>query len=267
MTDKMCFMSVANSVYQGFIPWYIFFLQEAYPEAHKTVLIDGCLSDSASSALSILDANYIIRENAFSDFGSNIDKNTIKMLRWLTYIEEFDSFDCLSIGDIDFAICKENPSYMEQHLSHCDDIGLPYSNFVRPERPRLSGVHVVRPREWFAVMRPIMRKYRKLLKSGKLVFERPSGANEQLLFKMVAESSFGTPQDTSSSYNQCITSSAHHGVHLRLVKKRGIKGYKRIKNYSNHRNELRRICETSKFKQLSQLSPDIADDIRLAASA
>jgi hypothetical protein len=33
-------MTVANLGYQQYIPWFLYFLNRAYPEAHKLILLD-----------------------------------------------------------------------------------------------------------------------------------------------------------------------------------------------------------------------------------
>ena len=38
--SKMCFLTVANRPYQQYVPWFIYFLNRAYPKAHKLVLLD-----------------------------------------------------------------------------------------------------------------------------------------------------------------------------------------------------------------------------------
>lgn len=101
--SKMCFMTVANELYQEYIPWFLYFLDMAYPKAHKLILLDGIITDDVKQVLSSISGNFKIKEQAFPEY-TKTDAKTIKCLRWLVYEPEFNQYDCLSIGDIDMAI-------------------------------------------------------------------------------------------------------------------------------------------------------------------
>jgi hypothetical protein len=264
---KMCFFSVANGEYQKFIPWFLFSIHEAYPESNQIIYVDGKIQNNVKKALNLLNGNFIVRENAFDKYGK-MDKNRIKYMRWLIHDPLFDQFDCLSIGDVDFIICKEDPTYMEQHLKHCELIGLPYSNFVRPLHvgpPRLSGINVVKPKEWFSAMDKVMDKYRVLLQQNNIQFPNPMGLNEQLLLKMVKESSLGDPpDDLFDTYWNSLKSSNHHGVHINLAMG-GPNSYRKTINYELNRDELRRICTTYIFNRLKDMFPRIGKAIEQAS--
>jgi len=260
-------MSVANDPYQKYIPWYLYFLNRAYPEARKIVMVDRQLKQNVKDMMNLLSGNFRVIENAFPEYLLTSGKQ-IKCLRWLTFLEEFNEFKCLSIGDIDMAIYREEPSYMDQHLNHCKKTGLPYSNFIRPTAPRrVCGIHVVQPKEWFDIMRPIMCKYRALLKNGSI--DLPSqGFNEQLLLKMIEESSLGTPPpNLSESYWSSLVTSNHHGTHIRLAEHQGIRGLSFANNYQYHKDQIIESVKTQKFQRLSAMSPDIGNLLRVTASA
>lgn len=259
--SKMCFVTVANKPYQQYIPWWLYFLNQAYPESHKMVLLDGQITNDIKDILSILPNSFQIKENAF-DGHTQVDGRTIQCLRWVAFDPMFELFDCLSIGDIDMAICKESPSYMQQHLSHCELLNVPYSNCIRANSnpSRVGGIHVVKPKEWFAIMKPVLDKYRSELRHGKLgrmVAKIGADFNEQFLLQMILESDLGeVPTNLSDTYWSCLTTSAHHGVHIRLAEL-GIDRLKKSKGYSSRRLEFLTACQTPLFNELVVKSPKI----------
>jgi len=266
---KMCFMTVANQPYQRYIPWWIYFLHQAYPEAHKMVFLDGQVTKSIQDILAILPNNFTIRENAFDGY-TQADGMTILFLRWLIFDPMFEQFDCLSIGDIDMAICKESPSYMEQHLAHCELLNIPYSNCIRANSNprRMGGIHVVKPREWFATMAPVLDTYRRKLRAGELQhIMRAMGPdfNERLLLQMILESDLGEPPaNLSDTYWYFLVTSAHHGIHIRLAE-HGMARLQKSKGYAKRKSEVLAACQTPLFKKLATKSPKIGSILNQVA--
>lgn len=262
---KMCFMTVANRSYQKYVPWFLYFLNRAYPEAHKLILLDENIDNNINQMITLLSGNFEIREKAFPEY-TRTNANTIKCLRWLIFEPEFEQYDCMSIGDIDMAIYVEFPSYMDQHLAHCNQLGIPYSNFIRPTDPRrVCGVHFIKPREWFTIMKPIINKYRMMLQRNEICFSE-QGFNEQLLLNMIIESSLGEPPlNLSKTYLSCITTSHHHGIHIRLVEYSGIQGIKNMKGYRTYKREVIAAVQTRLFEQLLEMSPQIGNILKVTA--
>lgn len=265
--SKMCFMTVANEPYQRYVPWFLYFLNRAYPEAHKLILLDTEITDNVKRMLPLLSGNFEVRENAFPEYDTT-DALTIKCLRWLMFEQSFDQYDCMSIGDVDMAIYTESPSYMDQHLAHCDQLRIPYSNFIRPTKPRrVCGIHVIKPREWFAKIKPVMDRYRPMLRSGTIRLPE-QGFNEQLLLRMIVESDLGEPpKNLSETYWSSLTTSNHHGTHIRLAEHGGIVGLKGARGYRMHKSEILASVRTPLFRKLSELSPQIGDILIKIAAA
>jgi hypothetical protein len=267
--SRMCFMTVANKPYQKYIPWFLYFLNRAYPKAHKLILLDENLMDNIRQMLTLLSGNFEIRERAFPEY-THTDANTIKCLRWLVYEPSFDQYDCMSIGDVDMAIYREIPSYMDQHLAHCNELGIPYSNFIRPLQAgprRLGGIHVIKPKEWFEAIRPLINKYRSRLKDGSIDFPE-QGFNEQLLLRIIIESDLGEPPgNLSDTYWPSLATSNHHGTHIRLAECGGIKGLQGARGYRIHKPEILAAVQTPLFYQLSVLSPKIGGILKTIALA
>jgi len=265
--NKMCFMTVANRPYQKYIPWFLYFLNRAYPASHKIILLDTTMTDEVQRILPLLRGNFEICEKAFPEY-TKTDALTIKCLRWLTFKPSFEKYDCMSIGDIDMAIYRETPSYMEQHLSHCEQLKIPYSNFIRRANPRrVCGIHVIKPKEWFAVMRPIINKYRLMLKNNNIHFSG-QGFNEQLLLQMIIESNFGEPPpNLSETYWSSLITSSHHGTHIRLAEQGGIQRLQEARSYKTHKLEILSAIKTPLFQQLSTMSPQIGKILKAIAKA
>lgn len=267
--NKMCFMAVANRPYQKYVPWFLYFLNRAYPKAHKLVLLDEKITDDISKMLGLLCGNYEVRECAFPEYNV-IDANTSQCLRWLIYEPAFEQYDCMSIGDIDMAIYKESPSYMDQHLAHCNQLGIPYSNFIRSmgaNPRRVCGVHVIKPKEWFLVMRPIIERYRSMLFTG-AIYLPSEGFDERLLLRMIVESDLGEPpSNLSETYFQSLVTSHHHGTHIRLAECSGIRGLEEAKGYRMHKPEILAAVQTPLFNQLSIMSPKIGRMLQAIAKA
>jgi len=239
--SSMCFMTAVNEKYAEYIPWFIYYNRLAYPFCHTEVLLDHIPTVRLLDTLEIVqdcDGSFNIQPEAFGPEFTNVNALTIKYLRWLIIPDRLMDFDCLSIGDVDMAYCRETPSYADQHLAHCEVIGLPYSNFRRPNRDVLGGIHVVKPREWYGTMAPILNKYMNRLKRGRVHFDPPS-QNEKLLFTMIAESELGIPpQNLTETYHQCLTSSNHHGVHIRNMELNSTEGLKGARKHENHKQNI-----------------------------
>ena len=125
----------------------------------------------------------------------------LKALRFLIYVDSFADFEHVYIGDIDLFIVAEEVDLVSHHAAQCEASGLPYGNRVRPGTKRLTGLHFVRSRNYFAPLRPLMKK--NLDRIARSDFE---GSSEELLYEMM-RGSFGLPPRGSKR--------PHHGIHLR----------------------------------------------------
>jgi len=258
---SMCFVTAVNKRYAEYIPWFIYYNHLAYPDSHTEILLDHQPTRELIGALAPVKhcGSWDIVSEAFGPDFVNVNALTIKYLRWLIALDYLMDYDCVSIGDVDMAYCRETPSYADQHLAHCRMTGLPYSNFRRPGRDVLGGIHVVRPREWYEAIEDVQDKYMHLLRSGKLHFESPS-QNEKLLFTMIAESSLGIPPlDLLDTYHCCLASSNHHGVHIRNMELNSTEGLKGARKHENHKQNIVESVKTDRFEQLAKASPRIGE--------
>lgn len=258
--DKTCFTTVANKPYHKYIPWYIYFIQQSYPQSHIKIFLNDSIDPAIMEMIRLFPSDVImIYEYCFAGFQCN-DADNIKCMRWLNDHPDLMEFDYIHIGDVDMGICHESPTIFEQHAEHCNMTGLPYSNFVRPQPPknRFCGVHVIKTEEWFGLISLSILKHKELiLKHGKWPCANPIGLNEQLLYQIICESIGKPPPDLRATYDRCIKSFNHHGVHIRLVEHRGAKFLKSIEGFLNFRDQLVALPQDDKFQTLLQLSPQI----------
>lgn len=208
MDNKLCVSTVVNRLYQKYIPMFLYFCLKSYPmygiKLFLTEKIDEKYRDIINKLRELGTIELV--ENYGKEFPKNIH-HELKTLRWLLEAKFFDAYDYMYIGDIDIIICKEKESLLDQHLKHCIDINLPYSNSVRPNSERLSGLHFVKKNEYYEKVNDVMQKYRILLKNSVL----RDAKNEETLYKIVKESGFLLPNGWFRP---------HHGLHLHLWRKK-----------------------------------------------
>ncbi len=266
----ICFFTSVNSSYQKYIPWHIYFILKSYPEASVMIALSGTLNNRTQRAIDLLDGNFTIIQKAFPEYECN-NQDTIKCLRWLTLLPQFLEHEYMLIGDVDMAICRESPSLIEQHIRHCESLGLPYSNFIRPETPtRMSGVHFIKTGEWFDSTTEQRKKFLRLLRCGGIKFNNPKGHNEQLLYSIIKESEIGLPPASkpfrfmTEDYSRHI-SSHHHGIHIRAIEHGGFNRLKQIPGYIDFSKQIIGTCKDPVFIGIDGIFPEIGKHIKFVA--
>ena len=202
----MCVAAVVNKPYQRYLPAFVYFCVKSYPEYGVKIFLTEELLPKYKPMLSILKSlgDLDIVENMFAGFPKT--NQELKTLRWIIKPEMFDGYDNIYMGDIDILMCKEPQALESQHIKHCEDTGLAYSNSVRPGSNRLSGLHFIRKDAYYAKMSLITKKYTKKLIEGGL----RNIKNEVTLYNMVKASGLGFPK---------VWFRPHHGLHLGLWRK------------------------------------------------
>jgi len=207
MSNKLCISTIVNKAYQKYIPIFLYFCLKSYPEYSIKLFLTEGLNNKYISIISELNKLGIIeiKENCFEGYPKV--GHELKTLRWMLNSNDFDKYDYIYIGDVDILICREDESLLEQHLNHCIKTKLPYSNSVRPNSKRLSGLHFIKKHEYYSKMDGIVQKHRGKLKNRELI----NAKNEETLYKMVVESGFSLPEGWFRP---------HHGLHLGIWRKR-----------------------------------------------
>lgn len=205
---SLCISTVVNKTYQKYIPLFVYFCLKSYPEYGIRILLTEKLNQNYRDIikeLQKLSNDFKFYEECFAGYSKTGQQ--LKTLRWIIDEDYFKGYDNVYIGDIDIFICKETPSLEKQHLNNCKVFGLPYSNIVRKsDKKRLSGLHFMKKKEYYNIMRSIIEKYSLLLKRGKL----NSYGNEEILYNMIEKSNLGFPD---SQWRP------HHGIHVGIWRK------------------------------------------------
>ncbi len=201
---KLCVTTVVNRKYQKYIPTFLYFCLKSYPECGIKLFLTEELKPAYRDIVGKLRAlgSIEIIESYYRGYPRSPQE--LKALRWMSVSEDFAGYDYVYTGDIDIIICREKVSLLDQHLNRCAETNLPYSNSVRPNSHRLSGLHFVKKNEYYNIMDHLIKnKYRKLLKSGALRGQK----NEEILYNMVRKAKFPFPSGWFRP---------HHGPHLGL---------------------------------------------------
>jgi hypothetical protein len=108
------------------------------------------------------------------------------------------------IGDVDILILDSDIEAV--HADHCRALSLPYSNVVRPNLKRLSGLHFVKTDPYFGVITPdFVSAF-----LDRFVVDRDAWTDEDMLYGMM-EASFGLPLHADPTVAGFRPS---HGIHL-----------------------------------------------------
>lgn len=223
MKRRLCITTyVSGPDYQDFIPIFIYSIHKAYPDYNVIIFVGEAVSRNVSRSLDLLRpaASFRIIENHLPYVPKSMSLRVSSMSkRWLLYDEEFLRYDYVYIGDIDIFIVKEEPALVEQHLIHCQTIGLDYSNIIRRSHyNRMSGLHFVKTEPYFTRMLPVIRKYTELLNNDELVYQNSC---EYMLYDMISESGLGLcPRATGKDLKDPKQPSfrPNHGVHLAIFR-------------------------------------------------
>lgn len=136
-----------------------------------------------------------------------------KCVRWLIPASEFEGFDYVYMGDIDFLLVPEPQTILEQHKAFMARSGLPHSNVRRWNQPdRVSGLQMVRTEEYFRRIDAAAAPYR----TGEACL--PQENNEVFLLQLL-EASGIAPAGRPETREAFDALRPHHGYHLGLVRK------------------------------------------------
>ncbi len=212
MKKPLCISIFTFGDYARYIPYYIYTMLKSYPNYYVKVFHKDRLPNEVKTSLNVikrkLSGNFEMKEN-FLRNTKLPDAQVGKAYKYLMPYEEYAGFDNVYIGDVDFLIINEKPSLLEGHLKNCKSTGLPYSNQVRPNTKRLTGLHFFQVENYYKKMNPIIEHYRK--HTDELNKELKSySTNEQFLYNLV---------DKGLSFKKSKTLyRPHHGFHLGIIR-------------------------------------------------
>ncbi|MCP3032938.1 hypothetical protein LF817_16555 [Halobacillus sp. A1] len=221
----LCLVAFVYGSYTQYIPFYVYSILKSYPNYYVKIFVNKKLSKVENDCLEMirdrLSSNFEIKENYFKEFDIDnleLSEEGKKAIRFLIPRKEFIDFENVYFGDIDILIVNELPSLLEGHLKHCEKTGLPYSNLVRKNSKRLTGLHFYKVKEYYDKMDEILDDY--LMNKDKLVNQLLEYRwDEEFLFDIVNDG-IGTKGLSGNDYRP------HHGFHIGTIRHGKIeKGY------------------------------------------
>ncbi len=128
---KLCFTTYVHGWYQDFIPTYIYSILLHWPHHFVKIYLHEELLDRNKEALEMVKervgGNFQIVENY-----QEVDKTEIPHLAALRFLmprEEFDGFDYVYFGDVDFINYNVfNDDFYDTYVAQCEQTGLPFSD-------------------------------------------------------------------------------------------------------------------------------------------
>lgn len=263
---KMCMAVYVFGEYTRYIPYYIYSVLKSYPDYYVKVYSNAPLSSNENKSLELIrnhiSSNFEVIEG-YLDY-INLESSTKivggigKTFRFLLPYEEFKDFKYAYIGDVDFLIIRETPSLLEGHKEHCNTIGVPYSNAIRPHSKRLTGLHFIEVEEYYNKMDRLIKEY---LNNPNVLYNEVKNIknNEEFLYKII-EKGIGFGNIREHHYRP------PHGFHVGVgrkgdddhERKRKLDRYMGQKQLYNQGviDQLNAYYEDPLFKELMLLSPD-----------
>ncbi len=197
---------------------YIYSIKKAYPQ-YDIMIYSWDDFSHLRPKLKLLNAeNCMMR----LDFQYKKTVRNFQKSRFLLGKQFFKGHKYAYIGDVDFFICKEQPSIEELHTGRVKETGFCYSNKERRGLKRLTGLHFIEVDRYFKLIDVQLQKYKKRVLLGICNI-----TDEEMLFQMCQNSKVGI-----------ITGQVrpHHGIHLgyvrQLLRKNSQKGLNNISKIS-----------------------------------
>jgi hypothetical protein len=235
MKRPLCITTFVFGHYEEYIPLFVYSILRAYPDYYPLIFTQGPLGESVRQRLNLLCdlGRFRVQENYLGALRWRSYKGSA--VRWLLYDGEFADCEAVYAGDVDMLVMPETPKLHEQHNIHCEVLGLPYSNILRPPRvthvrkdpvgiarrltrfgpkntfralaqseirlERLSGLHYVRTDEYYRAVLPKMLEFMGLLGAGRGITVLPADkylngfSDEAFLFDLIRESGLDLPPE------------------------------------------------------------------------
>lgn len=263
---EMCMTVYVFGDYTRYIPYYIYSILKSYPDYYVKVYAKDPLSSNEKKSLKLIrnqvSSNFEVIEGYMDKYINS--KPSIKMVggiettfRFLLPYEEFKDFKYVYIGDVDFLIIRENPSLLDGHKTHLNKIDVPYSNALRANSTRLTGLHFIKVKEYYQKMEPLIQTY---LKKPNLLYKQCKYLNndEEFLYRFIKKG-IGFGKVRKHHYRP------PHGFHIGIGRKGDDQERKRkIDRYIKQRQlykqgivaQLKAYFADPLFKKIMLLSPD-----------
>ena len=204
------FFTVATGKYKDFIVPYITSVLLYNPDAFVEILVDDlkCLTTDIQNLNKLYLGQFKLTQIAHDDMNKiarSGDRwsSLAASLRFVTTPTVL--LDYTYIGDVDILVLQ--PNIKDAHASHMETLGIPFSNMVRKNQRRLTGLHCVRTKDYYSVLTPeklLAYKTAFLHKKSKIL-------DEHLLYQTVADN-FTIPNAIIEGISKSLYR-PYHGVH------------------------------------------------------
>lgn len=241
--NRFCIAAYVFGGYSRFIPFYIYSVLSSYRDYYVKIFLHGTLSRRERMCIELLRGpfgdRFTILENYRKNYpglcrGITQSPDVLKTVRWLLPQCEFSGFRYAYIGDIDYMITREEPSMLQGHITHCSQTGLPYSNLIRKDSCRLSGLHFFHVESYYEKMTPLIDYYRhhprELLQ---LICRFPKSPNETFLYHIVSRG-IGVIEDIKDG--RPLHYRPEHGFHLGNIRGGIVRRDSYLGRYENNRH-------------------------------
>ncbi len=252
---KLCISVVVDKNYEKYIPYFIYFITESYPNYYVKILFLDKLDKKTKDLISLIDSPLVsIEENFFKGFPNT--NQELKSIRWLAPYEVFKGYDYVYIGDVDILICEEIVTLLDTHILHMQKNNIPYSNAIRNNQKRFTGLHFFKVKEYYEGMTTIIEKYYNKIKTKKLRLSQ-NYRNEHLLYDMINEGVKKLPKDEHRI--DIGGSGPHHGLHLGIWRgykdnvKKAVKEQIFKDGYQSHYEIFKKIENNDIYKNISEI--------------
>lgn len=245
----LVFVTYVFGDYYRYIPYYVFGINHSYPEADIKIFVDRKLTDREKKTL------YPMNNLTLKRFNIDLPKKYIrggngKAFRWLIPYEELKVWQYAYIGDVDMLIAREEPTLMDAHLQHMKTTGLPFSNGIRPEGKRMTGLHFIDIERYYKVMNPIIGAY--LISPRTLSQELAKcERNEHFLYRLLKRGFNFNGIEKRITEGGDLYYRPHHGLHLGLLRGNVKERIEMIPSYVNS-FAMRGLLERSPLPELNK---------------
>lgn len=257
MEKNLIFVYYVFGAYTKYVPFCVYGIFKSYPNSYIKIFVDNELKESEKIPLKLFNTdNLEIKENYKlpNEIKGKMKGGNLKAARWIIPFEEFKDYKYVYIGDIDMLICEEQPTLLESHIEHMNKTGLPFSNGIRKNSTRLTGLHFFETELYFNKMNNIIEKCLTdeiYLNNLTKDCER----NEHFLYKLVESAcGFGNMKDRITDGGD-LYYRPHHGAHLGLLRKPTVETLSRLEIIPNYLDDniFNKIFELNKIKEIVEL--------------
>lgn len=209
MKDTLHVTAVATDSYVGFVPLFLHYLFEVYPHYYATIFVRD-MPDNVWNALyrHKYAKRFDIVDGEFDGYPNDEhgDRTALKFLLFTTDRVKkyfYDTKYCYQT-DIDMMIHAEKRGILEQHVEHCETLGLPYSNAIRPNvPPTVMGLNFMTA-EYIERIQPVSDVWNaKFRKYGISLIPKPQRCiGERVLYEIINDSGIGLPPHPDTVENK-----------------------------------------------------------------